>query len=58
MQGSNKKISMEKPFVFGVATSGDNFTDREQETQRLLLNFTHGVNTILISQEDGGKHRL
>ena len=49
---------MEKPFVFGVATSGDNFTDREKETQRLLLNFTHGVNTILISQEDGGKHRL
>ena len=28
---------MEKPFVFGVATSGDNFTDREKETQRLLL---------------------
>ena len=34
---------MEKPFVFGVATSGDNFTDREKETQRLLLNFAHGV---------------
>ena len=40
---------MEKPFVFGVATSGDNFTDREKETQRLLLNFAHGVNTVLIS---------
>ena len=40
---------MEKPFVFGVATSGENFTDREKETERLLLNFTHGVNTILIS---------
>ena len=40
---------MEKPFVFGVATLGNNFTDREKETERLLLNFTHGVNTILIS---------
>lgn len=26
-----------RPFVFGVATSGDNFTDREKETERLLL---------------------
>ena len=25
-----------KPFIFGVATSGDNFTDREKETERLL----------------------
>ena len=49
---------MEKPFVFGVATSGDNFTDREQETQRLLLNFTHGVNTILISPRRWGKTSL
>ena len=38
-----------KPFIFGVATSGDNFTDREKETERLLLNFQHGVNTVLIS---------
>ncbi len=47
-----------KPFVFGVATSGDNFTDREKETQRLLLNFTHGVNTILISPRRWGKTSL
>lgn len=46
---------MEKPFVFGVATSGENFTDREKETERLLLNFTHGVNTILISPRRWGK---
>lgn len=38
-----------KPFIFGVATSGDNFTDREKETARLLSNFQHGVNTVLIS---------
>lgn len=49
---------MDKPFVFGVATSGDNFTDREQETQRLLLNFTHGVNTVLISPRRWGKTSL
>lgn len=49
---------MEKPFVFGVATSGDNFTDRETETQRLLLNFTHSVNTILISPRRWGKTSL
>ena len=43
-----------KPFIFGVATSGDNFTDREKETERLLLNFRHGVNTVLISPRRWG----
>lgn len=47
-----------KPFVFGVATSGDNFTDREKETERLLLNFRHGVNTVLISPRRWGKTSL
>ena len=47
-----------KPFIFGVATSGDNFTDREKETARLLSNFTHGVNTILISPRRWGKTSL
>ena len=45
-----------KPFIFGVATSGDNFTDREKETGRLLSNFRHGVNTVLISPRRWGKH--
>ena len=31
---------MEKPFVFGVATSGDNFTDREKETIKLIFGAT------------------
>lgn len=44
-----------KPFIFGVATSGDNFTDREKETSRLVLNFRHGVNTVLISPRRWGK---
>lgn len=47
-----------KPFIFGVATSGDNFTDREKETERLLLNFKHGVNTVLISPRRWGKTSL
>ncbi len=47
-----------KPFIFGVATSGDNFTDREKETKRLLLNFQHGVNTVLISPRRWGKTSL
>lgn len=47
-----------KPFIFGVATSGDNFTDREKETERLLQNFRHGVNTVLISPRRWGKTSL
>ena len=47
-----------KPFIFGVATSGENFTDREAETKRLLTNFRHGVNTILISPRRWGKTSL
>ena len=47
-----------KPFVFGIATSGDNFTDREKETERLLLNFHNGVNTVLISPRRWGKTSL
>ncbi len=47
-----------KPFIFGVATSGENFTDREKETARLLQNFQHGVNTVLISPRRWGKTSL
>ena len=47
-----------KAFIFGVATSGDNFTDREKETLRLVLNFQHGVNTVLISPRRWGKTSL
>ncbi len=47
-----------KPFIFGVATSGDHFTDRKKETARLLSNFQHGVNTVLISPRRWGKTSL
>lgn len=49
---------METPFVFGVAASGDNFTDRKEETKRLSANFRHNVNTILISPRRWGKTSL
>ncbi len=47
-----------RPFTFGVATSGNNFTDRKQETERLLMNFKHGINTVLISPRRWGKTSL
>ena len=46
---------MEKPFVYGTAVSGENFTDRKKETKRLRMNFEAGVNTILISPRRIGK---
>ena len=46
---------MEKPFVYGVAVSGVNFTDREKETKRLKMNFEAGINTVLISPRRMGK---
>ncbi len=46
---------MEVPFVFGKIASDNNFTDREQETKRLVQNFISSVNTILISPRRWGK---
>ena len=48
----------QKPFAFGATASGDNFTDRVAETARLRNNFTHGINTILISARRLGKTSL
>ncbi len=49
---------MDKTFIFGVSVTGDNFTDRVKETQRLKMNFGAGVNTILISLRRMGKTSL
>ena len=49
---------MESPFVFGRKVSGNKFTDREQETNRLVSNFKNGINTILISPRRWGKSSL
>jgi hypothetical protein len=49
---------METPFVFGKVASDKNFTDRKQETERLVRNFSSAVNTILISPRRWGKTSL
>lgn len=46
---------MDRPFVFGTAVESANFIGREQETERLKMNFRHGVNTILMSPRRWGK---
>ncbi|MCK7461587.1 MAG: hypothetical protein MZU84_05750 [Sphingobacterium sp.] len=49
---------MESPFVFGRKATGIHFTDRENETGRLISNFYNRVNTILISPRRWGKSSL
>lgn len=49
---------LDRPFIFGVKVEGDNFTDRVEETKTLLMNFTYGMNTILISPRRMGKTSL
>lgn len=49
---------MESPFIYGVATFGKWFTDREEDAKRLLMNFIHGINTIIISPRRWGKTSL
>ena len=49
---------MYKLFVYGTSVSGDNFTDRVEETSRIKKNFRAGINTILISPRRIGKTSL
>ena len=49
---------MKRPFIYGMSVDGDNFTDRELETQRLKLNFENGINSIIISPRRMGKTSL
>lgn len=49
---------MRTPFVFGKIVSGDAFTDREKETEKLVSNFKYGVNTFLVSPRRWGKTSL
>ena len=49
---------MEKAFVYGMSVSGNNFTDRIEETKRIKLDFENGVNVILISPRRMGKTSL
>ena len=49
---------MKKSFIYGVSVSGENFTDRVEETKRLTMDFENGVNVILISPRRMGKTSL
>jgi hypothetical protein len=50
---------MEKlPFTFGRSTDAANFTDREEESRQLSLNFTSLINTTIISPRRWGKTSL
>lgn len=49
---------MKTPFVYGKIATGNYFTDRENEIKLLKQNFTHGINTILISPRRWGKSSL
>jgi len=49
---------METPFVFGKIASQKNFTNRKEETVRLVSSFCSQINTILISPRRWGKSSL
>jgi len=46
------------PFTFGKSTDTENFTDREEESTRLALNFKSLINTTIISPRRWGKTSL
>ena len=49
---------MKTPFIFGKLAQDDSFTDRTNETARLVTNFKALINTILISPRRWGKSSL
>ena len=49
---------MDKIFLFGESIGDNNFIGREAEIKRLKANFTHGINTMLISPRRWGKTSL
>lgn len=49
---------LQKPFVFGQAIGESHFIGRERELKRLLANFSHGINTILMAPRRWGKTSL
>ena len=46
------------PFIFGKSSDYENFTDREEETERLEMNFKSLINTTIISPRRWGKTSL
>lgn len=55
----NKKITeMEIPFVYGKVVADSDFTDRTEETKKLVGNFMSLTNTAIISPRRWGKSSL
>jgi len=57
---STNKFDNEKdtPFVYGKTVSSMAFTNREDVQEKLLMNLTQGINTMLISPRRWGKSSL
>lgn len=49
---------MEIPFVYGKVVTNNDFTDREEETKKLIANFLSQTNTAIISPRRWGKSSL
>jgi len=49
---------MDTPFIYGKIVQNEVFTNREEEANQLALNFSSGINTILISPRRWGKSSL
>jgi hypothetical protein len=49
---------MKPPFVFGKLATEQEFTNRQQDVDRLVMNFSAGTNTIIISPRRWGKSSL
>ena len=49
---------MEIPFVYGKIVADNDFTDREEETRKLVSNFLSQTNTAIISPRRWGKSSL
>lgn len=49
---------MEAPFIFGKLAESKNFTNRQDEIDRLITNFESAINTTLISPRRWGKSSL
>jgi len=55
---TNLTPTPEAPFIFGKTARFNEFTDRENQTEQLIINFRSGTNTILISPRRWGKTSL
>lgn len=57
-RNKQKRKEMDIPFVFGKIADGKDFTDRKEDTERLLTNFRGLVSTVIISPRRWGKTSL